>query len=166
MRLYLARNYSVADWICPGFRELVVTPTSLLTDSDIEHIGIATFVLLVRTKDRIDTHRRACAVRAPPITHGDGCYDENECEREWQNAWWGEEGRPGVAIALIHPNMAYPAKEIAKKLDTIKVGWKMDDTCRELTVEKVRGPDLKGPLMLEYEYIEAAVAELATMYGC
>jgi hypothetical protein len=48
----------------------------------------------------------------------------------------------------------------------LNVSWKMDDTCRDLTVEKVRGLDLKGPLMMEDEYIEAAVAELTMMYGC
>jgi hypothetical protein len=166
MWMYLARSYHVADWIGPGFQELVLMPTLSLTDSDLEHIGTVTFVILVRTKARIDTHCRACAVRAPPITHGDGCYDAEECEHEWQNAWWGEQGHPGVAIALIHPNMALPAREITRELDTLKVGWKMDDTCQELTIEKVRGQDLKGPLMMEDEYIEAAIAELFAVYGC
>jgi hypothetical protein len=166
MRLYLAQNYLVTDWICPGFQQLVATPTLSLTDNDIEHIGSATFIVLVRTKARIDLHRRACAVRAPPVTHGDGCYDEEECEKEWQNAWWGEQGRPGVAITLVHPNLALPAKDIARKLDTLKLGWKMDDSCRDLTVEKVRGVNLKGPLMLEDEYVEEAIAQLTMMYGC
>jgi hypothetical protein len=166
MRLYLARNYRVVDWICPGFEELVWTPTLSLTDNDIEHIGSTTFVVLVRTQARIHIHRQACAVKAPPVTHGDGCYDAEECEHEWQNAWWGEQGRPGVAVALVHPYLVLPAKLVAKKLDTLKVSWKMDDTCRDLTVEKVRGLDLKGPLMMEDEYIEAAVAELTMMYGC
>jgi hypothetical protein len=139
MRLYLARSYHVVDWICPGFRELVATPTLSLTDGDIQHLGTATLVLLVRTKSRIDLHRRACAVRAPPVTHGDGCYDAEDCEKEWQNAWWGEQGRPGVAIALIHPYLALPAAEIAQKLDTLQVGWKMDDVCRDMTIDAVRG---------------------------
>jgi len=168
MRLYLAQNYHVVDWICPGFQALVATPTLLLTDDDIEHIGIATFIILVRTKSHIDLHRRACAVRAPPITHGDRCYGVEECEQEWQNAWWGEQGRPGVAITLLHPSLALPGKEIVKKLSTLKVGWKMDDNCRELTVAKVQstGTSRYGPLMMEDEFVETAVAQLTRIYGC
>jgi hypothetical protein len=105
-------------------------------------------------------------VRAPPVTHGDGCYDAEDCEKEWQNAWWGEQGRPGVAIALIHPYLALPAAEIAQKLDTLQVGWKMDDVCRDMTIDAVWGPGLRGPLMIENEYVEAAVTELTMMYGC
>jgi hypothetical protein len=167
--LYLARSYHVTSWIKPAFQQLVSTPTLSLTDDDIALIGHETFVSLMKTKSRIDIHRRACAVKAPPVTHGDGCLGEEDCKKAWQNAWWGEPGRPGVAVALIHPDNSLSGLDIARKLDSINVYWHMDESCRDLTVAKVQGtsvPIRKSPLLLEDVYIETAVEELIKMYGC
>jgi hypothetical protein len=167
MRLYLARSYHVAEWIHTGFKQLVSTPTLSLTDSDIEYIGHETFVTLMRTKSRIDLHCRACAVKAPPVSHAVECLDEDDCEKAWQSAWWGEPSRPGVAIALIHPYNSISGKEVLNKLLTLKVPWNMDDVCRDLTVSKVHGSHhVQSPLLLEEEYVDDAVAELMAMYGC
>jgi hypothetical protein len=168
-RLYLARSYGVSDWILPAFYKLVASPTLSLTDNDIELIGHETFIILVRVKSSIDLHRRACAVKPPRVMHGDGCLGEEDCEKAWQNAWWGEPGRPGVAVALIHPDNSLSGLEIARKLDSINVHWYMDESCRDLTVTKVRGtsvPMRRSQLLLEDVYIQDAVKELTTMYGC
>jgi hypothetical protein len=166
-RLHLARNYRVGQWIYPGFQQLVSVPVLSLTRQDIEAIQTQTFIVLVKTKARVDCHRLTCAVKAPPVVHGDGCIGQEDCERAWQNAWWGEAGRPGVAIALIHPDLALSGREILKKLNNLQLTWHMDVSCQALTISKVQGTvDLVSPLLMEEEYIRTAVGELKMIYGC
>jgi hypothetical protein len=167
MRLYLARSYHVAEWIHPRFKQLISTPTLSLTDDDIKYIGLETFITLTRTKTQIDLHRLECALKAPPVSHAIDCLDDQDCEKAWQSAWWGEPGRPGVAIALIHPHHPVSGENILKKLTTLKVSWNMDDNCRDLTVSKVHGSHrVQSPLLLENEYVDEAVVKLTAMYGC
>jgi hypothetical protein len=166
-RLHLARNYRVGQWIYPGFQQLVSVPILSLTREDIEAIQTQTFIVLVRTKARIDHHRQTCAVKAPPVVHGDGCMGRNDCERAWQNAWWGEAGRSGVVIALIHPDSARSGREILNKLDDLQLSWHMDVTCQALTISKLRGTgNLISPLLKEEEYVRTAAEELKKIYGC
>jgi hypothetical protein len=168
-QLYLAKSYHVSHWIRPAFCQLVATPTLSLTDEDIGLLGHDTFVVLMKVKSRIDLHRRACAVRAPPVVHGGGCFGQEDCEKAWRDAWWGEPDHPGVAVALIHPENPQAGSDIASKLNGISVLWHMDESCRDLTVAKVRGltvPPRKSPLELEDTYIQTAVEDLTTMYGC
>jgi hypothetical protein len=168
MQLYLARSYRVAEWIHPGFKQLVFTPIKSLTDHDIQYIGHETFVTLTRTKSKVDLHRRACAIKPPLVSHAVECLNEEMCEKAWQSAWWGEPGNPGVATALIHPDHPVSGEGILKKLDTLNVSDDMHSVCRDLTVEKVNGfhHHVQSPLLMENEYVDGAVLGLTEAYSC
>jgi len=166
LRLSLARNYGVSQWIEPAFRQLIDLPLLSLSDSDISQIGFEVFVLLSRTHTRIVYHRQTCAVRAPPAIHDLGCLDVKGCSKAWEHAWWGEAEKHGIALALVHPDRRISGRDILAKLGSIRPGWQMDDECLELTLRKIEGtPEVSSRLIMEEEFIQEAVDKLVAAWG-
>jgi hypothetical protein len=162
LRLHLARSYGVRQWLEPAFRQLINIPLLSFSENEIAQLGLQVFALLARTHNRIVLHRQTCAVIAPPVIHDSGCLDTEDCAKAWAHAWWGEAARPGVAIALIHPDRRISARDILTKLKNIRPGWQMDDLCLELTIHKIEGtPNVPSRLLLEETFIKEAIEEMS-----
>ena len=167
LRLNLAQRYGVSQWIEPAFRQLIDAPLLALSDDHISQLGFRVFVLLARTHARIVYHRQTCAVRAPPVVHDAGCLDEKDCAKAWNHAWWGEAGKPGVALALVHPDRRLSGRDILAKLGGIRPGWQMDSMCLELTLSMIEGtaPEFNSRLIMEELFIQEAIDELKMAEG-
>jgi hypothetical protein len=167
LHLNLAQRFRVSQWIEPVFRQLIDAPLLTLSDDHISQLGFRVFVLLAHTHACIVYHHQSCAVRAPPVVHDAGCLDEKDCAKAWNHAWWGEAGKPGVALALVHPDHCLSGRDILAKLGGIRPGWQMDGLCLELTLSMIEGMVLEfnSRLVMEESFIQQAIDKLIMAEG-
>ncbi|KAF8157711.1 hypothetical protein K438DRAFT_1986332 [Mycena galopus ATCC 62051] len=157
MRLHLGTFFFIADWIEPAFRGLLTIPLDALKIEEINLIGFSAYIILAETKAKIAQHRALCALTAPPVTHDALCENPTECSAAWAHAWWGETGRQGVAVTLVHPDQQIPASAIVESLPDINVNYHMSIACRRLTTA---WPGITTVLMREEVFIANAIKEL------
>ncbi|KAF8130089.1 hypothetical protein K438DRAFT_1999467 [Mycena galopus ATCC 62051] len=157
MRLHLGTYFIIADWIEPAFHGLLAIPLDALKIEEINLVGFSVYIILAETKAKIARHRALCALTAPPATHNALCENPTECSAAWAHAWWGETGRQGVAVALVHPAQHIPASAIVASLPDINVNYQMSTACRRLTTA---WPGIATVLMREEVFIADAIKEL------
>ena len=131
-RLFCARQYDVPQWIELGMTQLLYSPLKELTAEDCALLGLPAMLLIFKTKEKLDVHRRACAVFCPAVVHDENCYFHGKCEKAWGQVWWGECDRPGVARTLLLSRR--PMKTIVDGLDNIHGDMDMGYGCKQLTV--------------------------------
>ncbi|KAJ6526581.1 hypothetical protein DFH09DRAFT_1328426 [Mycena vulgaris] len=107
LRLQLAIEYHLSDWVGPAFSAIVHTPLTSLTAEQITMIGFSPYIILAETQAKITKHRTLCSLTIPPVTHSNtfcsGETTQASCAKAWAHAWWGESIKHGVAVALLHP---------------------------------------------------------------
>lgn len=156
-RLHLAMQYRVDEWIERSFRALIDIPLHTLTLGDIHQIGFSPYIILAETKAKIAEHHAFCSLTPPSVEHAADCHNRASCFHSWAHAWWGEAGKQGVAIALVHPTRV-PAHIILERLPDIETSWHMSLACRNRTIESlVENPSV---LLREEMFIAKAIKEL------
>ncbi|KAF7360796.1 hypothetical protein MVEN_00811600 [Mycena venus] len=121
-------------------------------------MGFSPYVILAETKAKISEHRALCAVTTPPVTHAAHCEDHTACSNSFAHAWWGEAGKTGIAIVLVHPALI-PAKRILTTIPDLNTSWQMAPSCRKRTAMALKDDALKV-LLREEVFIANAIKEL------
>ncbi|KAJ7439136.1 hypothetical protein B0H11DRAFT_2254057 [Mycena galericulata] len=157
LRLSLAIQYNILDWVEIAFRYIIRIPLPSLSSNQIDTIGFSPYIILAEAHSKITSHRLLCSLTAPPVVHSDTCTDFEACNNSWARTWWGELKNHGIAVALIHPRRL-PAKRIVKSLHSLVTSWHMSASCRTLTVRSLMG--FSSILLREELYISRAVKAL------
>ena len=74
--LQFSRQHNVDDWFASSFQKLVERNLTTFTPVESEKISFETFLVIARTRDAIDQHRRHVARFPPPIQHSGFCPED------------------------------------------------------------------------------------------
>lgn len=161
LRLHLACQYNIEDWVGVAFRKLMTMSILSVKRADEELMGHEAFRTLVRAQATVALHRSKIAFGPAKAVHDTDCIDNADCGKTWNEAWWGGLDRPGILTALLHPVMQVPGAVIDEGLSGMKVDWGMSTACRLLTISSFQGtPEKPGRLRLEDEIVAKAIAGL------
>ncbi|KAJ7840541.1 hypothetical protein B0H14DRAFT_2307266, partial [Mycena olivaceomarginata] len=156
-RLHLVMQYRVDEWIERSFRALIDIPLHSLTLGDIHQIGFSPYIILAETKAKIAERRAFCSLTPPSVEHAADCHNPVSCFHSWAHAWWGEAGKQGVVIVLVHPTRVL-ALIILERLPDIETSWHMLLACRNRTIKSlIENPSV---LLREEMFIAKAIKEL------
>lgn len=161
LRLHLACQYNIEEWVGITFRALMFMSILDVTDDDRALIGSEAYHILATTHARVELHRRRLAFGPPKAVHDVHCLDESDCSKTWYQAWWGTHDRQGILTALLHPTSPVPGSVIDAALGGLQVDWGMSTACRVLTISSIQGTAEKpGKLRMEEDYITKAITTL------
>lgn len=164
LRLHLACQYNIVEWVGIAFRKLMEVSILNVTEADQDMIGNIPFRMLVRTHAKVALHRQQVAFGPPDPVHDTDCLDHPDCDTTWKKAWWGAVDRPGILTALLHPETPVKGSVIDDSLEELRVDWGMSDACRLLTIGSIRGsPEKPSPLRTEEQIVAKAVARLVSL---
>ena len=91
---------AVSDLMDPG-RQVARKLVRLISDDDIEQMGVRTYTLIIKGIEAIQAARASIAINPPPIQHCPECDEEQNCNRAWQNFWFST--IPRIVMAPDHP---------------------------------------------------------------
>jgi len=151
LQMYLGRLYRIDHWVELAFRKLMTLPSAQLQLEDAQRMGLPFYHVLMKTKVRIDQHRRNLAFSAPKAVTDPLCLTSMACSVSWTSEWWR-----GLAKQLLHPDAALNKQEILAGFDTVMIPG-MCDSCQTQSIEWVKA---RNVFMLEESYIEEAVKEV------
>ena len=150
-QLFLARMHRIDHWVEPTFRQLMTIPVTELSIRDVDWIGLQYYHILIKTKAKIDQHRRYMAFSAPDVVNDPFCIHADACNQAWIAEWWR-----GVAPQLLHPDEIIPERQILGAFDTVMIPG-VCDGCQGLSIEWVRAKDVFGR---EEAIVDDAVKEV------
>jgi len=104
----------------------------------------------MKTKAKIDQHRRILAFSAPDAVTDPLCSDRGVCSVAWTSEWWW-----GLAKQLLHPDAALTKQEILAGFNTVMIPG-MCDLCQTRSIEWVRA---RNVFVMEEGFVTDAVKE-------
>lgn len=153
LRLELARKYRIDDWVEPAFHSLMTLPLHNIEVEEAARIGLPFYNILVRTKLKIENHRRDMAFVPPPAENDiDRCDTPCHCCLSWSKEWWN-----GVGRQLLHPDTPMTGRQVFEGLDNVRIPG-MCGPCQEKTFEKVK--QMSEAFFMEEGFVSEALAEM------
>jgi hypothetical protein len=124
-----SRQYRIDDWFGSTFRKLVERQMTTFTMQETEKIGFRTLLVIAKTRDAIEQHRRYIARFPPPVKHSPLCSEDHhkDCASAYEDLWWKVVGR-----ALLDPKYYTSTKLIPSLVDRV-VATNMNPKCWERT---------------------------------
>jgi hypothetical protein len=153
LQLELARRYRIDHWIEPAFKALVGTPLQNISIDEAARIGLPFYAILVKTKLRIEDHRRSIAFVAPVAKNDLLCDTPLKCCHAWATEWWH-----GLARQLLHPDAPMTGRQVLQGLENVRI-LGMCSSCERRTIDWVKST---GVFLKEEVFVDEAMQELMT----
>lgn len=133
LRMELARQYDIEEWIGPSFSALVDRELNSFSPKEIEAMGMDVYVVLSQTIERIAKERLYVAYVCPDTRKAEQCQLEEHqaCIKDWQNSWWD-----GFSKHLLHPEKFLWGENAIAKLQAGNFTV-MKESCLDLTIKKI-----------------------------
>ena len=127
--LQFSRQHHVDDWFASSFQNLVDRNMTTFTTAESEKIGLETLLVIAKTRDARDQHRRHIARLPPPIQHSVCCPQDERaaCTIAYEDLWWKIVGR-----SLLDPKYGIPTTRIPELVGRV-VATDMNPKCWEKT---------------------------------
>ncbi len=137
-RLQLSFRYDLRQWILPAVsslmdRQVARKQLRLISNDDIEQMGLQTYVLVVKGIETIQAARTSVAINPPPIHHCPQCHFRNEeqnCIRAWRDFWLTT-----VPLTILVPDHPKPLQSLVAILRNANI-QNFHDTCKTLTLSQ------------------------------
>jgi hypothetical protein len=115
--LYLARRYSLLDWISDPIRQLLATPLERYTEDGKDNLEFDLYMIIATAKESIATERKRLGNYPPfpPSFDNEPFCDQHEsCKKVWMEKWFY------IIIRRIHhPVAPLPLSSIPMALEEI-----------------------------------------------
>jgi len=143
-RLQLSFRYDIEQWILPAVSCLVDWQAArkllrLISNDDIEQMGVRTYALIVRGVEAIQAARTSVAITPPSIDHCPQCqihHEDRTCTRAWHDFWFTT--IPLIILAPDHPKPLHSLVDFLRKTDIRNVR----NTCKMLTLSQFEQTDI------------------------
>jgi len=154
IQMHLARLYCVNRWVEPAFRQLIAIPITQIQLIDAQRIDLPFYHILVKTKAKIDHHRRSVAFSAPDAVVDPLCHKSAVCSSSWTMEWWR-----GLARQLLHPDAALTEMDVLAGFETVMIPG-MCDSCQGRSIDWVKASKV---FEREEEFVKAGVEEVMAL---
>jgi hypothetical protein len=161
-RLQLSFRYEIKQWILPAVSGLVDRQAGrkllrLISNDDVEQMGVRTYTLIVRGVEAIQAARTSVAITPSAIDHCAQCqinHEDRACTRAWHDFWVAT--IPLIVLAPDHPKPLHSLVDFLKKTDIRNVR----NACKILTLSQFERTDILKIETTVKDRVAAAIWDL------